>query len=62
MQDKFTAKDLFLVVYADKIKKDFKEGKLDPDGNPLEPSEHEKLTPQQAKDAAGKTGCDIFGN
>jgi len=61
VQSKFTAHDLFAVVYANKIKKDFEENKLLPDGQPMEPSKFEKITPQEAKDEAGKTGCDIFG-
>lgn len=59
-QPKFTSRDLFDAVYAEKIKTDFENGQLDENGEPLNPSEYEKLTPQQAKDNAGKTGCDIF--
>ncbi|XP_012229812.1 large ribosomal subunit protein mL41 [Linepithema humile] len=59
-QPEFTAQDLFDIVYAKKIEEDFANGQLNENGEPLNPSEHEKLTPQQAKDNAGKTGCDIF--
>ncbi|KAL0114061.1 hypothetical protein PUN28_011402 [Cardiocondyla obscurior] len=59
-EPEFTAQDLFDVVYSKKIKEDFANGQLDESGNPLNPSEYEKLTPQQAKDQAGKTGCDLF--
>ncbi|XP_011882867.1 PREDICTED: 39S ribosomal protein L41, mitochondrial [Vollenhovia emeryi] len=56
----FTAQDLFDAVYAEKIQEDFANGQLDENGQPLEPSEYEKLTTQEAKDQAGKTGCDLF--
>lgn len=56
----YTAKDLFNLVYADKIKKDFKEGQLGPNGEPLNPSEYEALTPEEARIRAEKTGTDIF--
>ncbi|XP_032677537.1 39S ribosomal protein L41, mitochondrial isoform X1 [Odontomachus brunneus] len=59
-QGRFTAQDLFDIIYAEKIKKDFINGELDENGEPLSPSENEQLTPQQAKDNATKTGCDIF--
>ena len=59
-QEEFTAKDLFNAVYAKKIIKDFKEGKLDEDGRPLEPSPEEALTADDAYIAARKTGSDIF--
>ncbi|KAK2576602.1 hypothetical protein KPH14_005271 [Odynerus spinipes] len=58
--EEFTAKDLFDEIYAPKIKKDFEENQLLENGDPINPSEYEKLTPQEAKDRAGKTGCDIF--
>lgn len=48
------------MVYAQKIVKDFKEGKLDESGKPLEPSDNEKLTAEEAKLKARQTGCDIF--
>ncbi len=56
----FTARDLFDAVYGDKIEKDFSEGKLDEDGNPLEPSDDEKLTATEAFNRARKTGTDLF--
>ncbi|XP_024226329.1 39S ribosomal protein L41, mitochondrial [Bombus impatiens] len=56
----YTAKDLFNLVYADKIKKDFKEGQLNPDGEPLNPNEYEALTPEEARIRAEMTGTDIF--
>ncbi|XP_071632223.1 large ribosomal subunit protein mL41 isoform X1 [Temnothorax longispinosus] len=59
-EPEFTAQDLFDVVYSEKIKEDLANGQLDENGEPLNPSEHEKLTPQQAKDQAGRTGCDLF--
>lgn len=55
-----TSKDLFNAVYGRKILKDFKEGKLDDNGDSLEPSEEEKLTAQEAWMNARKTGSDIF--
>lgn len=59
-QRQFTAKDLFDFVYADKIKKDFETGQLGPDGEPLNPSEYESMTPEEARIRAEKTGTDIF--
>ncbi|XP_076246934.1 mitochondrial ribosomal protein L41 [Calliopsis andreniformis] len=56
----FTAKDLFDLVYAEKIKKDFAQGQLGPNGEPLNPSEYEKLTAEEARINAEKTGTDIF--
>ncbi|XP_015111094.1 39S ribosomal protein L41, mitochondrial [Diachasma alloeum] len=60
VQSAFTPKDLFDAIYAKKITSDFREGKLDETGNPLEPSEFESLSPQQALDLASKTGSDLF--
>lgn len=59
-QPEFTAQDLFDEVYSPKIEEDFAKGQLDENGQPLNPSEYEKMTPQEAKDNAGKTGCDLF--
>jgi len=59
-QTEFKAVDLFDIVYANKIKKDFEANKLDADGNPLEPSEMEKMTPDEAWTLARKSGSDIF--
>lgn len=56
----YTAKDLFNLVYAKKVKDDFENGKLGPDGEPLNPSEYEELTPEEARNRADKTGTDIF--
>ncbi|KYN04474.1 PREDICTED: 39S ribosomal protein L41, mitochondrial [Cyphomyrmex costatus] len=59
-EPEFTAQDLFDVTYSKKIKEDFANGQLDDNGEPLNPNEYEKLTSQQAKEQAGKTGCDLF--
>jgi len=59
-QDELTSQDLFNVIYGPKIVKDFKEGKLDDDGNPLEPTEIEKMTSEEAYIKARQTGSDIF--
>jgi len=56
----YTAQSLFDDIYAKKIKEDFERNELNENGEPLNPSEYEKLTPQQAMDSAEKTGCDIF--
>lgn len=60
IEPEFTPQELFDAVYAKKIEDDFASGQLDENGQPLNPSEYEKLTLQQAKDNAGKTGCDLF--
>nr|AEE62623.1 unknown [Dendroctonus ponderosae] len=60
VQTEFTAEDLFNVVYAPKIMKDFKEGNLTEDGSPVNPSPEENLTPEEAKNNADKTGTDLF--
>lgn len=59
-EPEFTAQDLFDMVYSKKIKEDFANGQLDENGQPLNPSEYERLTPQQAKEQALKTGSDFF--
>ncbi|XP_054263681.1 39S ribosomal protein L41, mitochondrial [Macrosteles quadrilineatus] len=59
-QPEFTAQDLFIAVYRDKIAKDFKEGKLDEYGNPKEPSPEEAMTPEEAKLKVRQTGSDMF--
>lgn len=59
-QPAFDAKYLFDAVYKNKITEDFKMGKLDENGQPLEPSKEEALTPEMAKINARKTGSDIF--
>lgn len=55
-----TAKSLFIDIYADKIKSDFLDNKLDESGNPLEPSAAEQLTPEVAENYARKVGSDLF--
>ncbi|KAG8184663.1 hypothetical protein JTE90_012148 [Oedothorax gibbosus] len=60
-QEKFTPEHLYHATYAKKLTKDFKEGKLDADGNPLEPSEQEKMDAEEAFRRARKTGSDFFG-
>ncbi|ENN83301.1 hypothetical protein YQE_00340, partial [Dendroctonus ponderosae] len=60
VQSEFTAQDLFNVVYAPKIVKDLKEGKLADVGSPLKPSPEETLTPEEAKIKVKQTGSDIF--
>lgn len=59
-QPEFTAQDLFIAVYRDKIAKDFKEGKLNEDGSPKEPSAEETMTPEEARTKVRQTGSDIF--
>jgi hypothetical protein len=59
-QEEFTAEDLFSAVYGEKIIEDFKNNKLDDDGNPLEASEDEKLTAEEAYLRARRTGSDYF--
>ncbi|XP_046431480.1 39S ribosomal protein L41, mitochondrial [Neodiprion fabricii] len=61
-QSEFTPKDLFDAVYSKKITDDFRNKKLAEDGSPLNPSDNEKLTAEEAKLLAGKTGCDLFGD
>lgn len=60
VQSEFTPEDLFDACYADKVIKDFKEGKLHADGSPLEPSEDEKRTADEAWARARQTGSDVF--
>ncbi len=38
----------------------FREGRLDDEGNPVEPSEEEAMGPEEARRRARKTGSDIF--
>lgn len=59
-QSEFTAQQLFDAVYSKKIVTDYKKGKLDVDGQPMEPSEEEKLQPEEAVAQAKRTGSDIF--
>ncbi|KAM3965842.1 mitochondrial ribosomal protein L41 [Aphomia sociella] len=60
IQSEFTAQQLFDAVYSKKVVTDYKLGKLDEDGNPLEPSEEERLQPDEAVARAKRTGSDIF--
>lgn len=60
VQAEFTAVDLFDAIYRPKIEKDFEENKLDENGQPLEPNAVEMLTAEEAKEAALKTGSDLF--
>ena len=39
---------------------DYENDRLDEDGNPLEPSEEENLTPDVALSRARQTGSDVF--
>ena len=59
-QEELSAKDLFNVIYGRKIVEDFKQNKLDADGNSLEPNELEKLSSDTAEMLARQTGSDIF--
>lgn len=59
-QSEFTAQDLFDAVYRPKIIDDFKNKKLKENYEPIEPSEEELLTPEQAKIKAKQTGSDMF--
>lgn len=60
VQSAFTARDLFYACYADKMSDDFKNGKLDEEGNSLEPSDAEKMTAEEAWIKARQTGSDLF--
>lgn len=59
-QEPFTPQDLFYAVYGSKIQEDFNKGQLAPDGEPLNPSPEEKLTPKEARAQASKAGADMF--
>lgn len=60
IQSEFTPQQLFDAVYSKKIVMDYKQGKLDTEGNPLDPSDEEKLQPEEAVSRAKRTGSDIF--
>lgn len=60
IQSEFTPEQLFDAVYSKKIVIDYKQGKLDEDGQPKEPSDEEKLQPEEAVARAKRTGSDIF--
>ena len=59
-QEELTSRDLFNVIYGSKIVQDFKEGKLDRNGDPLEPSPMEQLSPEEALRLSRQTGSDVF--
>lgn len=59
-QSEFTSQDLFNAIYAKKIIKDFQTGKLNKNGEPLEPSEEEKLKKDEAWIKARQTGSDLI--
>jgi large subunit ribosomal protein L41 len=59
-QSEFTSEDLFNAVYSQKIIDDYKNGKLNVDGSPIEPSADENLTADAAFLNARRTGSDIF--
>ena len=59
-QEELTSKDLFNVIYGRKIIEDFKQNKLDSEGNSLEPSELEQLSSENAATLAKQTGSDVF--
>jgi len=54
----FTAESLFEAIYAKKIVEDFKAGRLAEDGSPVEPSEEELLSAEEARLRARQTGSD----
>lgn len=60
IQSEFTPEQLFDAVYSKKIVQDYKQGKLDEEGKPLEPSDEELLQPEEAVARAKQTGSDIF--
>jgi len=60
VQSEFTSRDLFDAVYIENIVKDFMDGKLSEMGEPLEPSQEEPLTPEEAYNRTRKRGTDIF--
>lgn len=60
IQSEFTPQQLFDAVYSKKIVLDYKQGKLNEEGQPLEPSDEERLQPEEAVSKAKKTGSDIF--
>ena len=60
IQSEFGPQDLFYAVYSNKIAEDLKNGKLDENYNPLEPSEEESLTSEEASNKALSIGSDRF--
>lgn len=59
-QSEFKAQDLFNAVYRLKIINDYKNNKLKENGESMEPSKEELLTPEEAKIRARQTGSDLF--
>jgi large subunit ribosomal protein L41 len=59
-QSEFTSQDLFNAVYSQKVMEDFKAGRLNEDGSPVDPSVEEQMTPDEALSKAKRTGSDIF--
>ena len=59
-QEPLTSQDLFNVAYGKKMLADYQEGKLDSVGRPLEPSQAEAMTAEEAEAKARQTGSDIF--
>nr|SVE94621.1 EOG090X0IZW [Simocephalus serrulatus] len=59
VQPPMTPEELFGAVYVKKITEDFKNGKLGPDNQPLEPSPEESLTPEKAKEKILSIRSDI---
>ena len=55
-----TSRELFNLAYGSKILKDYESGMLREDGQPLEPSENEAMTSEEAWTKARQTGSDIF--
>ncbi|XP_068239213.1 large ribosomal subunit protein mL41 [Palaemon carinicauda] len=62
VQSEFTPQDLFYAIYTKKIVEDFKNGKLDEDGNPIEPSYEELLTEEEARTKANSVCADKFSD
>lgn len=60
IQSEYTSQDLFNAIYAQKIIDDFKNNLLTEEGNPVQPSKEESLSPKEAWNHARKTGSDIF--
>ena len=59
-QSPLTPEELFGAVYVPKITEDFKQGKLGPDNQSLEPSPEEKLNAEEAKERALRINTDII--
>ena len=59
-QPEWTSQELFYQIYGKKLLDDYENDRLDEDGNPLEPSEEENLTPDVALSRARQTGSDVF--